>query len=76
MEHGNWTYFEQSLAGIGKQYLSSVKITDYPDSGNANPEPVIDYQDETLEDFLSPQFLVGSSTLFMPFIKLSCIFAY
>ena len=59
MEHGNNIYLEQSLVNIDKKHLSSVKITDYPDSGHANPEPLSDYQEDALEDFLSPQFLVS-----------------
>ena len=59
MENGSKLFFENSLAGMDKSVLSTVKITDYPDSGHANPEPVSDYSDEGLEDFLSPQSLVS-----------------
>ncbi|XP_065070713.1 leucine-rich repeat-containing protein 56-like [Rhopilema esculentum] len=66
MENGSKLFFENSLAGMDKSVLSTVKITDYPDSGHANPEPVSDYSDEGLEDFLSPQSLkmiTGKSNL-------------
>ena len=59
MEHANNLYLEKSLVSIEKRHLSSVQITEYPDSGLANPEPDSDSQEDALEDFLSPQFLVS-----------------
>ena len=59
MEHANNLYLEKSLVSIEKKHLSSVQIREYPDSGFANPEPYSDTQEDVLEDFLSPEFLVS-----------------
>ena len=59
MEHSNSIYLEKSLLSIEKKHLSSVQITEYPDSGLANPDPFADTQEDALDDFLSPQYLVS-----------------
>ena len=64
MEHNNSIYFEKSLISIEKKHLSSVQITEYPDSGLANPDPFSDTQEDTLDDFLSPQYLVSCNHSF------------
>ena len=58
MDHGSRMVFQPTV-NFEERSLTSVKITEYPDSGQANPDPLSDNSDEALEDFLSPQSLVG-----------------
>ncbi len=58
MDYGNKVIFER-LAAEDKRPLTSVRITEYPDSGNSNPEPIADSNEGNIEEFLSPQFLVS-----------------
>ena len=49
-----------SSNGDGSQKRqASVKITEYPGTFQANPEPLAEDQDENFEDFISPQSLVS-----------------
>ena len=65
MEHANTVYLEKSLPSVDRRHLSTVQITEYPDSGLANPEPCSDTQEDALDDFLSPQFLVSCNECMM-----------
>lgn len=59
MDNGNRMTFEHVI-DTNNRKLASVKITEYPDSGNANPEPVSESNADNFEGFLSPQFIVSS----------------
>eukprot|EP00794_Sanderia_malayensis_P018106 gene18106-19915_t len=66
MDYGHRLIYEDANVNKDNRALASVRITEYPDSGNSNPEPVSDNA-ENFEDFLSPQFLkevTGKSNLF------------
>ena len=61
MDYGSRGVFEKAV-NADKKGFASVRITEYPDSGSSNPEPISDTSAENFEDFLSPQFLVRHDT--------------